>query len=420
MRGLPSGRSPRPDRERSVANDGHAWHGSDRSRTAWCPSDGGTGQGSGGCSHLSPLGAPASKERVAGVTGVIEIDPESGKWRLICDRRGVPRISPDGQTVVFSRTGPEVHGFVALDRLAPGRSGFREARGLTRCAGLVAGRETTHRQRGKDADQSGFETWRMDADGKNRSRLPLAATDRVADWSSRGQLLVMRKKEGKFYVTVVGLDGAEPHPLNLGGASPRFSPDGKQFVYTSRSPRGGTELTISDVDGGNRRQIDVGKDVMAQACWSPDGRWLAVSLIDGQRNKEGRLTLSADPVLMKPRIVIVDLDGKQRDPLPLPPGYVSLGDHDSRRQGLSATSVGQDGERAGCPCRWEEIVHPGQLRRYRLEAGPQGIGADASQAEIGEDRDALVVRPGDQRLQPLRPEIHIEANGHTGLLDGVP
>ncbi|MFO0893227.1 MAG: hypothetical protein U0790_29320, partial [Isosphaeraceae bacterium] len=272
------------------------------------------------------MGAPAGKERVAGVTGIFEISPETGKWRLVADRRGRPRLSPDGQTLAFLE---QVRKLTDSAIWTTSMQGGPAPVKIADSPGLPVwspdGKQFIVSMI-KDVDNLEFETWRMDIDGGNRTRLPLAATDQVQDWSSSGHLLVMRRKEGRYYVTIVGLDGAEPNPMSLGGANPRFSPDGKQFVYTARAPQGGLELTIMNVDGGNRRQINVGKDVDVQACWSPDGRWLAVSLRDGQRNRAGRLTLSADPVLSNPRIEIVSLDGKERHPLKLPPGLVTLGD----------------------------------------------------------------------------------------------
>jgi hypothetical protein len=63
-----------------------------------------------------------------------------------------------------------------------------------------------------------------------------------------------------------------------------------------------------------------------RACWSPDGQWLAVSLMNFQKDKAGRLVLSADPAQMNCRIEIMDVNGKEKRPLNLPPGYVVVGD----------------------------------------------------------------------------------------------
>src|SRR4051794_22601784 len=47
------------------------------------------------------LGDPASKEREAGFTGMIAVEPEGASWAPVYTERGLGRIARDGQFVAF-------------------------------------------------------------------------------------------------------------------------------------------------------------------------------------------------------------------------------------------------------------------------------------------------------------------------------
>lgn len=276
--------------------------------------------------HAFRMGAQDNKEERAGVTGVIEIDPESGNWWLIAEHRGMARLSPDGQTVAFltqERSEQDRAIWTASVRGANHPVRIADLKGLPIWS--PDGKQIIVSVRGPIAPTR-YQTWRMDADGSNRTTLPIPESSQVEDWSANGQLLVTRWEVGKRTIGMIRPDGTEERKLDINGLYPRLSPDGRKIVITSQSPRGGGELTVLDIERGTQRQINVGEKVLPRACWSPDGRWLAVSLIDLQKSENGRWVMTADFVQMNCRIEIMDLDGKRRRRLDLPSGYVIPGD----------------------------------------------------------------------------------------------
>jgi hypothetical protein len=71
---------------------------------------------------------------------------------------------------------------------------------------------------------------------------------------------------------------------------PRFAPNGKQLVYSSLRNKE-SSICIVDIDGQNRRKVyaehDLGKGCPEGACWSPDGKWLAIPLFDWEIDEKG-------------------------------------------------------------------------------------------------------------------------------------
>jgi hypothetical protein len=195
--------------------------------------------------------------------------------------------------------------------------------------------------RGQEAD-SPMDTWRLDADGSNRVKLPIAKTEVVVDWSADGRWLLTYSDRRppdavapflliKRPIYAVRIDGAEEHLLVPGVAGPppgpkgatlirmpRISPDGRRISYCQivtpdpDRPQDTTKsLWVVDLDGTNRRRILGGGSLHpGSACWSPDGKWLAVETSE-QNEGDPRPTLDG--------IRIVDLDGKVIKHIPVVP-----------------------------------------------------------------------------------------------------
>jgi Tol biopolymer transport system component len=108
---------------------------------------------------------------------------------------------------------------------------------------------------------------------------------------------------------------------STGGAyayHPRFSPDSRQIVY-AREEHLRYSIRVIDLESGQERTILPDSDpgiVVNRACWSPDGRWLAVlahnSQVDG-----GDASALLDRA--NHRIVLVDPEGKNRREVTLKP-----------------------------------------------------------------------------------------------------
>lgn len=63
-------------------------------------------------------------------------------------------------------------------------------------------------------------------------------------------------------------------------SSPTFSPDGTRLAFVS-DRTGVPQVWVTAVDGGAPLQITKGDDPVGRVIWSPDGKWLAMSLAPG-------------------------------------------------------------------------------------------------------------------------------------------
>jgi Tol biopolymer transport system component len=102
-------------------------------------------------------------------------------------------------------------------------------------------------------------------------------------------------------------DGTKERQLTEGGNPfyARFSPDGKRLLYSDGPPQERRGIWLVDLDGTNRHRIFPTGKTTASACWSPDGRQIAVAIRGSAPEEHGRLE-------------IVNLDGTHRTLLTLP------------------------------------------------------------------------------------------------------
>ena len=95
----------------------------------------------------------------------------------------------------------------------------------------------------------------------------------------------------------------------------RFSPDGRRVLYTDNGRGEQDGIWVVDVDGKNARRVfPVAPETVtvASACWSPDGKRIAIILAGLQRDvNAARLPLPA-------QIVVMDLDGVHRSEIQIP------------------------------------------------------------------------------------------------------
>ena len=112
----------------------------------------------------------------------------------------------------------------------------------------------------------------------------VATRDRLAPFYTPQLLLndnrilvqVVRNKLGQIFG--MNLDGSDAKEFTRAGEGMPYglnlSPDGRRVAYHLASPAG-YQVWVSDVDGGNRRQIAGRPDHLYFCpCWSPDGQWL--------------------------------------------------------------------------------------------------------------------------------------------------
>ncbi len=125
------------------------------------------------------------------------------------------------------------------------------------------------------------------------------------DWSADGKrLLFIYHTHFYFSISVMGIFDAEPVPLTQAvieqiNASPHWSPDGSQIVFSSN--RGGdSEIYVMDSSGGNVRQLTNNDTSDYFPSWSPDGSQIAfaslregnwdIYVMDTKGRNVGRLT----------------------------------------------------------------------------------------------------------------------------------
>ena len=125
-----------------------------------------------------------------------------------------------------------------------------------------------HRHCRSARDGEKFETWRVNADGTGRSKLPIPETDLVLDCSRDGTWLADadhgRRPEPHGRLTLIHPDGTGARNLTEGSAKGdvfsifKISPDGRQVAYAEIKTMADvrhSELFIVDIDGKRRRRI---------------------------------------------------------------------------------------------------------------------------------------------------------------------
>ncbi len=255
--------------------------------------------------------------------GMVAIDPETGKWRTIYKGLSFGSISPDGRYLVYPKGGAN---------LASSQIGIwvHDLTGQTqeRRIFLRFGYPLWSHNGQKvvisvpvDMQPEKFETWRVNLDGTDRTRLPVPETELVLDCSRDGNWLAARN-QGKNPIdrgrlTLIHPDGTGTRRLTEG--SPKndvlptiqISPDGQRVAYADHKIEGNVckaRLYVVDTDGQQRREIPVkfADDILVVMHWSPDGMRLALGLMN-RRIRETSLA-------------VVNLDGSNYRDLSLPPG----------------------------------------------------------------------------------------------------
>ena len=109
------------------------------------------------------------------------------------------------------------------------------------------------------------------------------------DWSPDGKQIVFtsmvinkdaKKKSSEIYV--INVDGKNPrqvakNPKLTWTESPKWSPDGRQFVFTGQAEIKGENIYLIDVNGKNLRQLTNNLDGNSKPVWSPNGRQIIFS-----------------------------------------------------------------------------------------------------------------------------------------------
>jgi RNA polymerase sigma factor (sigma-70 family) len=247
---------------------------------------------------------------------LLAIDPETGEWTKRAPNADSIRLAPDQKTLLFQRDKEIWRCANEVDN-TPIKVAEKAGRPIWSPDGksfVVSEGEITPEDHWKT------KTWRTSADGTGTIGLPIPDTDFVEDWSADGQWLVTSSDRhpprGRGYqLYLMRPDAKEQRRLTKDGLNcyARFSPNGQRILFLHQD-RTGNSLHVMDRDGKNDQELihDKKGTRVDSACWSPDGKRIAVVLEDTpERDNIKSYTRESS------RLVILDADGQNQRQLKL-------------------------------------------------------------------------------------------------------
>ena len=258
------------------------------------------------------------------ISGIIAIDPEDGKWVQITKCQGnSPRVSPDGKQVAFCTERGSKGTVTCINepnsrpvQIFPKRGQpvwSPDGKSLVVTVSAPAQAE----YRGEEFWGCESAIWQLGADGSNPRQLPRPPLHDVEDWSPDGRWLATHwdtHSAAGSHLFVMRVDGTGLRQLTGPGYHynwyPRFSPDG-QWILHKHMEKGRVSIRMVDFNGTTVREVlgEAGRAAPETACWSPDGRYIAVVMFSFADDRVSRGdAANADWRIV--RIVIVDVAGK--------------------------------------------------------------------------------------------------------------
>jgi hypothetical protein len=233
-------------------------------------------------------------------SALIAIEPNSGRWRVL-DNGGIsisPRVSPDGNCIANARFEPSELNLLTLRPIAKSR---RLATGTVGSPGLGTwGNDgqslfvnvNTPAQRdyyGEEYWGQEGEAWKIDREGVKQEQIPIPPLYDLYDVSHDGQRIAMHwdthRAATGAQLYIAHTDGTALKPLARKKYQyywyPRFHPTDKtvcaMHVHSITHDR---SIHVIAVDGSQERSITLPERHDPEtACWSPDGRFLAIPAI---------------------------------------------------------------------------------------------------------------------------------------------
>jgi dipeptidyl aminopeptidase/acylaminoacyl peptidase len=254
-------------------------------------------------------------DRLTGMA-IVVIDPDTGAWKRLVETQSGFAVSPDGQTITFEKD-DALWNSDAETNANPGKI-FGETGRAVFAPDSRSMFVTTWRGNPEKPAEMKTTVWTMDVGGLFPS--PAAELDGcdVRDWSADGRWLLVERPDKGWTIHIVRRDGRNLRQLvKAGGSHPRFSTDGRRVLYV-RQWKG--MIRLIDSDGANDSLFFQAPNLVhvLLARWSPDGRHIAVHYSDMMPGEDGEPSLSADPKVSHPRIVIFDATTKEQRILQLP------------------------------------------------------------------------------------------------------
>jgi RNA polymerase sigma factor (sigma-70 family) len=250
--------------------------------------------------------------------GMVAVDPKTGEAsRLLIQCNHRPRVSPDGRLVAYEWEGAI---WVRVLEKADNPKKVLDLDGAKFGTPPVWSPDSSKliislgREEKVPEDQNHWrhKTVRINVDGSGLEELKIPAEDGVQDWAPGDWLVTESGREAKigWQIYVMKPDGSEMRQVTEGGNPwpTRFSPDGKRILYADGTTAERRGIWVVGLDGKDRRKvISITGAWQWSACWSPDGKRIAVLVADkpdAERVSKGRLILKE-----------VDGDGQVEFPL---------------------------------------------------------------------------------------------------------
>lgn len=238
-------------------------------------------------------------------TRIVAIDPRTGEWETIDEDFGPFAVSPDGRRMAVDR-GEEGLWLVNVaggpGRRIAERSGFPVFAPDGRSLLFTRSDVELEVRLGKIEERWTSRVERFTFEGRLLETLGRFDDHSIVDWSVGDRLIVSNLNDDSIFT--VGVDGSERRAVSIvPGHSPRFSPDGRRMAYIIADPG---RVDVADADGRNARPVydTQSREFAMLACWSPDGRTIAVVFVDRDVDEPAPL---GDPRESNPHLVLIDV-----------------------------------------------------------------------------------------------------------------
>ena len=223
---------------------------------------------------------------------VIAVDVATGKYRDIGCEGIAPRVEPDAQLVASWKIGPQLvpnrddrADEVSIHDLTGKSEPFIVCQGSSVGGWVNGGKQLIvarmHHPSADNDNQWQYTNYLVHADGSASEELDMPKTDRILDCTPDGQWMLVFRGRGLWIK-----EAGEAKMKQIAGHTNsafkgRLSPDGRQVSYVASS-RLGDRVMIVNRDGTGAREIFKSEGVADpdDVCWSPDGRFIALSMFD--------------------------------------------------------------------------------------------------------------------------------------------
>jgi Tol biopolymer transport system component len=202
------------------------------------------------------------------------------------------------------------------------------------------------------------------------------------------------------YVTLPGyllwrsrVDGSDRLQLTfppMAGASPHWSPDGKQIAFSGRVPGGQHRIFLISSEGGKPEPVTAGESLENRPEWSPDGNSLLFTKFPSPRDGEAHQTSIYQLDLTTKQLSMFPGSKGLQDSAPSPDGrYVAALDADFKRLMLFDFQTG----------RWAELATGTGL--FGLALSPDSKYVYSQDLYEGPEQPIFRVRISNRRIERI-------------------